>query len=858
LIAETNASIALSLGIQYGYNFSWVREAVSLGGLTGDIGLKVAVGVMASLGFDASGRYALAISREKDKPNVIKFRVFKLKRKGWSFAFSANVSAQFNPGSLTPANLKDFIKGVFNIQGLQVIKDFERWTSPDNTIADLLGADLVTYAEAFLGKVTGIDPKAAFKDAQDRFQSFITKWHALPHEVTSALYFILRDQSGDLNTLKSFLQNVVNNATPEAIAQEIGNQLGKVDFFTTAIGKWLSAAASHGIVSLLNSNTELQNVHDLAQKSLAILDGSTVENILTELQKWIEEKLGLDKVIAAADKINFNKIDAWLKARLSGFLGKVPVLEELEKIKTAINTIEKKAQDFYAKGIEALKRKYTAEFSATYKKATTDTALLDAEFDFGANPGDPTISGYLRDALDGNFNEFTLQQLPGVHLNLATLTHEVKRNTHIEINLPFKSVVMDHINTALAEVSAVDTADGRLLMYDLDAKDVVSRRNRRDSQLAVGLHFSENAAIRKFSQETYSYDYSLHLVQRNMKQQFLRYQFKNLVLPYFRSEFEGPGKQSFDTYVSDLDKAAESEHPGTNNLGNALLSLNVGLPASVLAAWKNAPIPKHDQAYMRLSLHLQSQLKKIIPLCYFQDAAKYEDLKAVIPLLVYSSIPPLNHCTYSNGQLQLNDGKGVYWDWEDEDVRSAIINYNVTDSNLRSRLASIREVLSAIPELQDKVQFYQDSEAKKMRQQAVEDSFVKTLLSNLLFVEAEVISGARDAGIAFAKFFGEPKPDKALKLLSDFGSNLTDTFNSKISSVYQGNSVRALGTMVFIEAARALNQNLGAIESTAMLDLIILSQKSQFVPEQFLQNQWPSSKDIFLAQRLINVGTSGA
>ncbi len=145
-----------------------------------------------------------------------------------------------------------------------------------------------------------------------------------------------------------------------------------------------------------------------------------------------------------------------------------------------------------------------------------------------------------------------------------------------------------------------------------------------------------------------------------------------------------------------------------------------------------------------------------------------------------------------------------------------------------------------------------------MRGQAIEDSFVRNYLSNLLYVEAQVINAARDAGIAFAKFFGEPKPDKALQLLWDFGSTLTDAFNSEISSVYQGNSVRALGTMIFIEAAGALNPNLETIESTAILDLIILSQQSQFVPEQFLQNQWPSPKDFFMAQRLLNVGTLGA
>jgi hypothetical protein len=56
IVAEVDGSLALSLGAQYGYEFNWVREAVQLGGLAGDIGLKVQVGVNASFGFETSGQ----------------------------------------------------------------------------------------------------------------------------------------------------------------------------------------------------------------------------------------------------------------------------------------------------------------------------------------------------------------------------------------------------------------------------------------------------------------------------------------------------------------------------------------------------------------------------------------------------------------------------------------------------------------------------------------------------------------------------------------------------------------------------------------------------------------------------------
>jgi hypothetical protein len=103
------------------------------------------------------------------------------------------------------------------------------------------------------------------------------------------------------------------------------------------------------------------------------------------------------------------------------------------------------------------------------------------------------------------------------------LTHEVKRSTHVEINLPYRSSRTAHINDSIGQAQAVDAVDGRLLMYDLDAKDIVNRRNRRDSQLTIGLPFSENTSIRRFTEQSYSYDYSLRLVERSMKPELLRY-----------------------------------------------------------------------------------------------------------------------------------------------------------------------------------------------------------------------------------------------------------------------------------------------------------------------------------------------
>lgn len=63
LVAEVNGSVAANIGVQYGLDFNWVRDVEQLG-LSGDIGLRLQLGLEASLGFSARGKYAVVLGRE--------------------------------------------------------------------------------------------------------------------------------------------------------------------------------------------------------------------------------------------------------------------------------------------------------------------------------------------------------------------------------------------------------------------------------------------------------------------------------------------------------------------------------------------------------------------------------------------------------------------------------------------------------------------------------------------------------------------------------------------------------------------------------------------------------------------------
>jgi hypothetical protein len=863
VIAEVEGSVAVKVGAKYGYEFNWVREAVSLGGLTGDVGLRVQLGVAATLGFSASGQYSVVVSRESLDPEsrTLRLRLFKLRKKGWDFAFNAGATVQGDFDQLLPPNFSDFVAAVFNVNALQVLKDLEKWTNPDSKLADLLGAELVDEANELLAAVTGVDPKTQFNAARGRLQGFIKQWHALPHDAASAVYKIVKEHSPGLAAFRDTLGRFAK-AAPANAAGLFGDALSRVDFFQTPAGMWLEAVAERGVMSLLSDVAEIKKAQEVARKTLAVLDGSVVEAALKNFQAFVDSRLRIDKLqqFAATD---FDKVDKWLKARLAAFLDKQLSelkLEDLEKVRKVVHTLFSKQEEFYRQAKEALTRKYEFEFIGKYQKSTASTALVDVEFDFkpdGASSDNALLTGLLQGALGGNLDAILVNRHDGVRLNQGVLTHEIKRSSHVEVTLPYFHSELDHINRSLASARAVDADGERLLVYDLDAEDVVTRRNVRDSRLSLGAQITAGGVrVHRAAGEAdgFRYSYTFRQAVRDMKRAHLQYQLKSYVESYFAGQFGGE-RQPFDTWVGDLDTAIEeAEHNGKDNFGHTLIALEVSVPGAAVAAWQSAPAEKKARAYMDMSRALQAKLRQLIPFSHFQNPERYRDLAPSYALLVYSSLPVSTNIKQEGGALALNRDTDVYWDWVSDELREKVVRDPRTVAALGAKAAAVQSMLAALGGFGSVAGHYAPGEVSDMLHVVLNTAAGKALLKSLLAVEVEVIKGARDAGLALAKFLSgaKSKPTEAVKALAEFGEKLTDTFNNKIDSVYQGEALRPLGTMAFLEAARALNPAAGE-GASAMLDLIVLKQASQFPPGDFLRSKQPAAQEVARHERLISL-----
>src|SRR5262249_1238098 len=146
-----------------------------------------------------------------------------------------------------------------------------------------------------------------------------------------------------------------------------------------------------------------------------------------EIQDFINERLDLDAVRKVVTQNDFNKLDGWLVKRLGNFLDKKLDLPALKEAQLAINALVTKATDILGAGLKALHNRYSLEFAASYQRTTTDQALLDVTFDLGRPEAVALLSEVVASS---RLDRLLLEEVPGVALKQAMLSHEIKRTTN--------------------------------------------------------------------------------------------------------------------------------------------------------------------------------------------------------------------------------------------------------------------------------------------------------------------------------------------------------------------------------------------------------------------------------------------
>ncbi|HXI32367.1 MAG TPA: hypothetical protein VNG89_28215, partial [Vicinamibacterales bacterium] len=412
---------------------------------------------------------------------------------------------------------------------------------------------------------------------------------------------------------------------------------------------------------------------------------------------------------------------------------------------------------------------------------------------------------------------------------------------------------LDHINDSLAKVEAIDSDRGRILIYDLHADDLITARGKFSSRFAVNAQFTRGTSVRVFDEASMSHAYTFWQAVRGMRRVALEAQLGAYASSYFPNTF-GAGEASLQTWVSDLDRTLDAVlKNGSDNFGNTLLQLDVSAPAALVGGWALAPAAEKAEAYFEMSKAIQKQLRTLIPLVHFANLDEFRTLPAAAALLVYAALPLATGIVVDSGRIvQFDDKRDVYWDITPANIK-AMADHSLTLVHLLDALRRIHETLVHADGFADLASKYDPARPDRIIAAALNDTVGAADLNNLLGVERSVIREAQAAGRRIAGFMQAKNSSEARRQLAAFGANVTEAFNSQIGGLFSSRQLRPLGTLVFLEAARAFDPSLKAAQPSAMLELTVLREQPSFDMRTFVDGVEVPAADIVRAERFVSL-----
>jgi hypothetical protein len=840
VIAEADGSLALNLAASLGWNMSFARDLQILK-VTHNLSAKIDASLKATFGFSVSGKYVLVAGRE-DAGNTVRLQLYKQKTKGLDFGLNLEVGVQGDDPQL-PDNFDDFIEGTFGVHGLQVLKDLRAWTDPNTDLGQKLAGLADQTAIDLLKKTTGIDPSTEFDNAKKFLGDVLNKWDSLPDQVSSMLWGFIGKES-DAATVAEFKTLLGALSDPGQATDAIAKALQKATFGDSPSGRFLEAPSDQGLLALFNqlhASGGIAPINNIASRALDLINGKVIAN----LQQFIEQKLDLDQIRKAVSDADFTKIDQWLQNRLANFLDKQLQLDDLKDIQKAINTLDTQIDGYYKMAVQALKKRYDVSFATTYQKTTTDTALIDVSFDLSKKPA---ANMYTKVVVQSNLDDLLTIDTEGVTIGMAKLSHEIKRNETVDLHMPFFDFTSTHVNDAMTTLTAEDQGSGRMLLYQINAKDSVTVKNRMASQLSILASLqAKPGQMPQFDSSAALIAYEMRQVKAALRPDDLEERTKGFIRQYLGGLF-GAGDSSLQTYYADLDHALTvATGSPSNQLGDTAISMQLALPISVLAGWFQPRSGARLLADQRLvSQALQVAWKKVLPAMYFQNLDNFQPQPNVAALLTWSSLPV-------STSLPSGMQTDVFWDFLQKETREGAAGSNFTHAALSAKLVDIHDVL--VQEGISNASFFDPKRTDIFINQALNSVGVVSL-NGLLQVEEDLVEGARDTLKKLSKVLADSgpamAPSVAIKAFSEFGAALTDTFNDRVRGVFAGVSARAMGPMLLVEASQALGS--AQAQPSALLNLYALKPGHAFKLGDFVEGTMPPQAEVALTQTLLASG----
>jgi hypothetical protein len=421
----------------------------------------------------------------------------------------------------------------------------------------------------------------------------------------------------------------------------------------------------------------------------------------------------------------------------------------------------------------AMEQRLSADLACRLQRAGTDTALLDCSFEFTAEG----LAGF-RAALEGCFPN--LDAAGPVRVHDAALTTGLSQEVALEVHLPF----LDRTQwTSRLEVMArarcQATQDGRIVAYTVDASDQFRADSAYQSMLALsGAFLSRPApsASRPFR---------------------LAYSASETLKPVQAQAILGPVLEAYGFDGAALESLAAPKE------GTWAATLTLTAPGSLCQAWLNAPGTRSSEffeVYSRVSVAVQHAMRKWLPLVWFSDLDRYDDFNAAHALLVYQATRPYSGRPRSDFTYDVQSPDG-----------SALLRKGLA-RDLAAVLKPVEQLLRAGGK-RSISRFYCPDQAMRILAgvQRQPRLFNALLVADTFSVDSLVQLGT--SGRAFTDTAASD-PRTAVRRLATFAAGFVTAFHRKLRRLYGGRDFTAFGSLLLIEATRALNAAMGNPEAS--------------------------------------------
>lgn len=834
IVTEVDGGLKASVRSELGYSFNWLRETAHQG-LAGDVGLKVRLNAALAYAVQAQGRFVIVVGHGA-RAGQVRLRVLRRRRVRHAGELSVGATAQASID--VPDSPAAFVDAVLGLRTEQLLKDVRRLLDITTDPAKAADSLLQIAKDEASAVLDALDP------ARDRLRGALDAWDRLDDiaadAVGEAIAAIGTPGAARLKELVSVLASVQGG---DELAAIIRKELDERNFRGFTGERWLWAVLERGPLDALVDTSQWKKVQTAARATLEVLDGTAAGELVRRLQALAERELHLDAVRTAADPAALN---AWLRAKLAGLLGRTVDASGLESIQQAIDEFERKARDVYSRVVEAAKDEYAFTVTAGVAPERTREALIDAEFDTTSDAARRALAA----AIDGDFADLLLHPPDGVVVHAGTLADGIERRQFITVTLPFFSATDETLASATARLTVAREGGG---VYVLDARNEVRSRTRTSSALAVQAAFPVRGV--EVHGRSASYAYAFRQFTKDARTDALALQLETYARAYFAGSFEDAGafdENRFRAWIDGMERqinerADRWDAPAL--FGSTVIGLDLRLPPEAVLAWTRAPAAKKDPLYYALSRALQAAVRRWLFFYYYQDLDRLVDERSE-PLLVFTAMPSFNDAFPRgiSGFELVSDRGNLFWDYRNRQLVEAVIHAADTRAVLEPRLARIRAALvkAGIPP-------GNRFTLGEVLRHADAPGLQRSLLEMLLRATSVMIEGAVEAGRAMRTAMDESRPDKVLAALRTFGEEITETFNADAASfLVDGTNFRPLATLIYLEGARVFDPALDT-RVVGQLSVTALKEESAFSAQDLAVGKHPGGGDILLDDRVVRV-----